>query len=174
MPNYCSGTLSGIGSSCDTNMGGVRQEILVALKEDVGEITVSNGKITAITMNNTAKFKKYITRKQASSLNCEYTIDDANGVKFCTSTLTANFARMETAKRVELMALVNSDCVVIVNDANGLYWLLGEENTVNVTALTAQTGQASTDANQYSLTMTDISTELPKEVDGTIIGGLVA
>lgn len=170
---YCSGTLSGIGSSCASNAGGLRQEILVALKEDIDTITVTEGKVTAITLKNTKKFKKYITRKQASSLTSEFTIDDANGVKFCTSSLVANFARMETAKRVEIMALVNSDCVVIVNDANGLYWLLGYENTVNVTALTAQTGQSATDPNQYAVTLTDISTELPYEVDGTIVSGLV-
>ena len=57
--------------------------------------------------------------------------------------------------------------MVIVKDNNGVYWFLGYDEPVNATAGGGQTGQAKTDANQYTITLTDESHELPYEVSKT-------
>ena len=74
---------------------------------------------------------------------------------------------MDTTKRIEMNALLLSDVSVIVKDNNGKYWFLGYGEPVNATAGGGQTGQAKTDANQYTITLTDESHELPYEVSKT-------
>ena len=71
------------------------------------------------------------------------------------------------------MSLMMAACAVIVLDANGKYWYLGKDNYVECSAGTATTGTASSDANHYELTLSDTSTELPYEVDATIISSIV-
>ena len=80
---------------------------------------------------------------------------------------------METTKRVEITALSVNDLVAIVKDANGVYWYLGYDEPVNASAGDGQTGTARGDANRYSITLQDISKEMPMEVDASIIEGLL-
>lgn len=101
-------------------------------------------------------------RKQSSGLTSEATVDDANGVSFVTSNLALVFARQNVEKRVAIQALaLQEDLAVIVRDGNGVNYLLGADDSVSATAYGAATGTAATDANQYTITLTDISTELP-------------
>lgn len=101
-------------------------------------------------------------RKQSSGLTSEGTVDDANGISFVTSNLALVFARQNIEKRIAIQALaLQEDLAVIVRDGNGVNYLLGADDSVSATAYGAATGTAATDANQYTITLTDISTELP-------------
>ena len=81
--------------------------------------------------------------------------------------------KMETAKRIEIMALMMSACAVIVRDSNDKYWYLGKDNYVECSAGSAQTGTAISDSNHYELTLTDTSSELPYEVAASSIDALL-
>ena len=74
------------------------------------------------------------------------------------------FNRMETTKRIEITALAQGELVVIVKDANGLYWLLGEYEPVVISAGDGLTGTARADRNGYSITLQDNSPEMPSEI----------
>ena len=101
-------------------------------------------------------------RKQSSGLTSEGTVDDANGINFITSNLALVFARQNIEKRVAIQALaLQEDLAAIVRDANGVNYFLGYKDSVTATAYGATTGTASTDANNYNITLTDISPELP-------------
>lgn len=101
-------------------------------------------------------------RKQSSGLTSEGTVDDANGISFVTSNLALVFARQNIEKRIAIQALaLQEDLAVIVRDGNGVNYLLGADDSVTATAYGAATGTAATDANQYTITLTDMSTELP-------------
>ena len=65
-----------------------------------------------------------------------------------------------------------SSCVVIVKDSNNKYWYLGKDNYVECSAGTATTGTATSDANHYELTLSDTSSELPYEVDASVIDSI--
>lgn len=144
-------------------MGGI-VEVYIANKADVTGVTVADGKITAITMAASAKFKTYSFARQAGSLTSTYTIDKPNGVTFVQSDLVLPFNRMETAKRVEISALAAGELACIVKDANGLYWFLGKDEPMLASAGDGQTGTARTDRNGYSITLQDTSAEMPLEV----------
>ena len=56
----------------------------------------------------------------------------------------------------------------------GQYILLGKDNEVSVTQVNQQSGKAITDLNGYTLTLQDVSLELPHFVDPAIISGLLS
>lgn len=167
----CIQTLSGLAKDCSPSMGGI-VEVYIANFGDVTSKAVTDGKISAITMASSAKFKSYAFPKNTGSLTSTYNVADG-GNKYVSSDLVLQFSRMETAKRVEITALAVSDLAIIVKDANGKYWYLGYDEAVNLSAGDGQTGTARGDANRYSITLQDNSWEMPYEVDGSIIAGLL-
>ena len=80
---------------------------------------------------------------------------------------------METAKRTELANLDGGQLVAIVEDMNGKYWYLGKDNWVSASAVTGQTGAGVDDGNFYTITLTDISSELPYEVQKTAVDAVI-
>ena len=171
----CSQVLNGIAADCQTNVGGVR-EVYIANYSDVTAIEVddSSNMIKTITMADTAKFKKYAFKKNTSSMTSTLNVDPANGVNFVQTDLSLVFAKQETVKRMEIAKLSLGELRVIVLDANGKYWFLGQEEFVSATAGTAETGVNRTDGNKYSITLTDYSSSYPYEVTPTIVADLIA
>ena len=171
----CSQVLNGIAADCQTNVGGVR-EVYIANYSDVTAIEVddSSNMIKTITMADIAKFKKYAFKKNTSSMTSTLNVDPANGVNFVQTDLALVFAKQETVKRMEIAKLSLGELRVIVLDANGKYWFLGQEEFVSATAGTAETGTNRTDGNRYSITLTDYSSSYPYEVTPTIVADLIA
>lgn len=117
----------------------------------------------------------YSFRKQSSGLTSEGTFDDANGISFFTNNLALVFARQDVSKRMAIQALaLQEDLAVIVKDANGEMYFLGFDDSVTTTAAGANTGTAASDANNYTITLTDISNELPYLVEQTTLDALLA
>ena len=170
----CSQVLNGIAADCQTNVGGVR-EIYIANYDDVTTVEIDevSNMIKTITMADSAKFKKYAFKKNTSSMTSTLNVDPANGINFVQTDLTVVFAKQETVKRMEIAKLSLGELRVIVLDANGKYWFLGQEEFVSATAGTAETGTNRSDGNKYSITLTDYSASYPYEVDPTIISGIV-
>lgn len=170
----CSQVLNGIAADCQTNVGGVR-EVYIANYSDVTAIEVdeSSNMIDTITMADTAKFKKYAFKKNTSSMTSTLNVDPANGVNFVQTDLTVVFAKQETVKRMEIAKLSLGELRVIVLDANGKYWFLGQEEFVSATSGTAETGTNRQDGNRYQIVLTDYSSSYPYEVDPTVISGIV-
>ena len=109
----CNQTLSGLVRDCEPSMGGIA-EAYIANFADVTGVTVTTGKISAITMASTAKFKKYAFTKATGNFTSNYAINAENGTKYVETDILFVFTRMETAKRVEINALAQSDLCVIV------------------------------------------------------------
>ena len=170
----CSQVLNGIAADCQTNVGGIR-EVYIANYGDVTtiELDESSNMIKTITMADTAKFKKYSFKKNTSSMTSTLNVDPANGVNFVQTDLTVVFAKQETVKRMEIAKLSLGELRVIVLDANGKYWFLGQEEFVSATSGTAETGTNRQDGNRYSIVLTDYSSSYPYEVDPTVISGIV-
>ena len=171
----CSQLLNGIAADCQTNVGGVR-EVYIANYSDVTTIEVddTSNMIKTITMADTAKFKKYAFKKNTSSMTSTLNVDPANGVNFVQTDLTVVFAKQETVKRMEIAKLSLGELRIIVLDANGKYWFLGQEEFVSATSGSAETGTNRTDGNRYSIVLSDYSSSYPYEVDPSIVAGLIA
>lgn len=165
----CTQTLSNINVDCGANKGGV-VELYAHNRSVVSAITVTDGKVTAFTLaNNAPEAAKFAFRKQSSGLTSTLTVDQTAGVKFVTSEMAMRFSKMETAKRVAIQAMSDAEMVCIVKDENGKYWLLGYDSPVTISAGTGATGTAHTDANEYTITLSDTSAEFPYEVDSSAV-----
>lgn len=166
-------TLTGLNTICkETSFGGIK-EVLIAPYEDVASVSVASGtNLLTPTMDSGKKFKQYKLLKSTGGLTSTLNTSETTASYF-TNEVTLQFMKMETSKRMEIMALMMSACAVIVKDANNKYWYLGKDNYVECSAGTATTGTASSDANHYELTLSDTSAELPYEVDASVIASIM-
>lgn len=169
----CNQTLSGLARDCSPSMGGIKR-VLFANKEDVTSVAVTTNKITTITMASSKTFKEYALPKYTGNFTTALQKDESAGNFFYQSTLNFSFNRMETTKRIEIMALAQNDLVAIVEDSNGVFHFFGKDEPLSaVSGDVAMTGTARTDRNGYGIALQDNSLELPYEVDADIIDDLL-
>ncbi len=169
----CSQTLSAIAKDCLGSLGGIKR-VLLANADDVTGVTLTDSIITAITMGSGKVFYEYQFRANTGSLTSNYQVPDTGASPYVQTDLVMAFNRMETAKRVSIIALAQADLVGIVEDMNGKYWYLGYDNPLRLSAGAALSGQQRSDRNGYDVTLVDESRELPYEVNAGIIAGLLS
>ena len=99
-------------------------------------------------------------KKNTGELTSEMTVND-NGSHYYTNGVNIVFAKIDNSKRLSLEAVSSGECTMIVLDSNNQYWLIGAENSVAMTTLTATTGVAISDSNQYSLTISAEEAHMP-------------
>ena len=92
-----------------------------------------------------------------------------NGSSYVSTELSLVFSKMAADKRAAVMALVLSDAMAIVEDANGNRWFLGAENPINASSGGGETGTAKADNNQYTLTLLDDSTSFPRQLSADVV-----
>lgn len=170
-------TIAGLVNDCARSKGGIRN-VYIANYEDVQSVSVGTEgdkeKITAITMKDTAKFKKYYFRPNTSSHSDALTRDDANGVNYVTSTLSLVFTRQDTLKRIEMTALCVNDLAVIVEDANGFVTYLTKDAPATATEAAGESGTAAGDGNKYTITLSADNETFPYEVTPEALASVIA
>lgn len=169
----CPITLAGISLGCKDNVGGVQEVYIIDKSKVTATPTVTLNKITAIS-TGTDNFMVYAFKRNTASLVSTPTINYENDTLYYSSVLTLKFNKLDTLKRTEFVNLAKGNLAVIVKDANGVFWYLGFDNEVSVTGGSATTGVAMGDMNGYEIQLTDLSKQLPYEVDSTIITALIS
>lgn len=166
-------TLSGLNTACkEASFGGVK-EVLIAPYDDISSLTVdTTTHLLTPTMVSGKTFHEYKLLKSTGGLTSTLNTSET-ATNYFTNEVTLQFMKMETSKREEIMKLMMAQCAVIVLDMNGHYWYLGKDNYVECSAGTVTTGTATSDANHYELTLSDTSSELPYEVDATVISSIL-
>ena len=170
MANCTSYTLSGLNAGCKDSVGGVAKIWLA----DSASVTWTIDSNYIAVPSATSSFKVYNLRRGAASMTSTLTVNDNAGSYFTTE-IAMNFLKMETAKRIEVMAMLMGQTTGIVKDNNGKYWAIGVEHALEGSAGTGETGTAASDANQYTVTISVDEAELPYEItDATTIAALEA
>lgn len=168
----CSQTLSAIAKDCNSNIGGIKR-VLLANADDVTAVSITDDVISAITMASSKKFLEYQFRPNTGSISSNYQVSDNGASPYVQTDLVMAFSRLETSKRVAIIALAQADLVAIVEDMNGKYWYLGYDAPLHLSAGAALSGTARADRNGYDVTLIDESHDLPYEVSDAIISGLL-
>lgn len=158
----CTQILNGIQVDCEPSMGGLKV-VYIANATDVADFSVTDGKITSITMATGKTFKTYAFRRNTASMTSTLSVDPANGTSVATD-VALTFLKQDTQKRIEISALSIGELVMIVQDANGRYWFLGKDMPVMASAGGAESGTTYTDGNHYTITLQDNSKDYPYEV----------
>jgi len=164
----------GITIGCTNNIGGIRK---LWLKE-LSKLTIAHGspedKIISITVDDASKFYQFEFTKNTSTFTEETTTSQENGTELTAQTITLKLNRREQAKRNTLLLLGKfKNLCAIVEDSNGLYWLLGETEGLNLTTNTGGPGTAKTDANGYTLTFVGSEPELASEVTSSAVTAVI-
>lgn len=160
-------TMSGLGISCKNSVGGIKK-IYAIPSDDVTGVTVDeDGFIDAITVATSKKFKTFLMNAETGGFVSTMNTDAKTGGMYFSSVISAQFAKNTTQKRIEFMALAQLDMVVVVLDNNGKYWYFGMDNAVYATGGTWSSGTAFADLNGATIELTDMSRELPYEVQIT-------
>lgn len=157
---YCTVTLSGLSMDCNTNVGGIREAYITSYAD--GIFTSASGAVTGV--SSAATWYQYNFKKDTGNFTSTLNVDAANGVNYVSTEINLVFARMETAKRIEMAALALGELAVIIKDSNNNYWAFGVEESVVANAGSAETGTARGDANQYSITLLDTASSFPMQL----------
>lgn len=165
----CASSISGYTYSCPFSSKGGVKAIYVANYSD-SAYTMSDGAVSSV---SGATWYKYEVRKEQSSMESTSTIDN-NGSNFVTTNATLVFSKMNAAARIEANALLKGEFLVIVRDANDVYHALGVDEPVMASEGSATTGTARTDANNYTVVLTDIADNFPPHLSEAAIAQLAA
>lgn len=162
---------TGFPLDCRDSVGGIKS-IMVAELSAKESLTASEGLISAITLAEGKQFYKYEFRKQTGNFTETIESSDENGTVFYSQELNIQLSKLEVAKRNEILLLAKNDLIVIVEDRNGNYWMLGEENGM-VLSGTGESGTAMGDFSGYNLIFTGAEKEPASGVSDSIIAGLL-
>lgn len=156
-------------SPCVANLGGIKTVWLAEYQEGViikdgEEANVTEGEITAL---EGIEWTKYPMRKNVASMTSTLN-NSTDGASYVTTELSLVFSRMDANKRASIQALALGEVMALVEDSNGMLWFLGADAPLTATAGGGETGTAMSDANRYTITLTDESKEYPLQVSGTL------
>ena len=169
----CSKTLAGYTAlDCDPSKGGVKN-IYICNWDDVSAVTMDNtssaATITGISMNTSAVWHKYAMRRNTASMTSTLNFDETAGVNYVSTDVVLRFNKLDTPQRLEMTALCLAETRVVVEDANGNFWMVGINEPVVPSAGTAQTGTQKTDGSYYELTLQGSDDTWPLELSSTAI-----
>ena len=163
---------SGFTLGCRDNTGGIKN--LYILSGSIDTVTdASEGLINGI--SGSGEFFKYELFRQTSDFSEAISATPENGTVFYEQTVNAVFFKLQSNTRNQVRVLAkNPDLKIIVETNNGSedgvgkYWLLGEQNGVQLLSGTGASGTAFGDLNGYSLTFTGQEPEPASEISGSL------
>jgi len=144
---------TGYALGCRDSVGGIKT-IYVQGWNATGTVnTNGSGTVTGFT-GFSSGFYEYDLTKATSSLTETLNASIENGSIYYTPEVTFTINKLQVAVRNELRLLARNRLLVIVQDNNNRYWVLGAANGLEATAGTAGTGTAFGDRNGYEMTLT--------------------
>lgn len=163
----CSQTLASYKlSDCFSSRGGIKAVWAAPYVVDgftMGESGTVTGFSTGVTW-----FKQELHRNLAS-LTSTYNYDDSTRSSYVATEATWQYLKMQKESRLQMSALSKSDLMVVVEDANGTYFALGQQEPVKVTNGTGSTGTDRGERNAYEVTVTDFNEDYPPILDQSAI-----
>lgn len=157
---------------CRDSVGGIKEVRFIEFANVTGVAVTSGNVVSGITTSGSTKFWKYDLTKQTSQFTETINADQPNGTIHYQQDLQIVLNKMTAALRNELRLLGQNRLMAIVLDRNGVYWLLGSLNGLELSAGTAQTGTAFGDRNGYDITFSAMEEQPMREVQSSIIAAL--
>jgi len=157
---------------CKDSIGGIKTVYILELAYK-GSITSASGIITAWTPSSSKRLWTYQLEKESGSMTEDQELAMPAGTLTYVQGLTLPIRKMQAAIKAELRLLAMNDLLVMVLDRNGKYWLLGEENGLNLTKSAGVSGTAMGDANGNTLTFVGKEATPAKEVSSGIVAAII-
>lgn len=155
--------LVGIPKDCgDNNLGAIKRALIGSF-EDVTALTVTaaanpdtDGNVTAITRAVGTKFEDFPLPKDTSMFSQEWAGDLVADTHSWSQTVELGLRRIDLRKRNAIMLLASGrrDLIVIVQDNNDDYWMLGSDQGMRLSANSATTNNTRAAGQQMPVTFT--------------------
>ena len=145
--------------SCDTKFSipGIRRKVLVTNFDDISSFSETvSGEIDGITFKSLKGFFELFYKDETGNAQSELTTDAPSGLYF---TQTANLRVVEksTATRNSIEDMADVPLLVLVEESDGQWKVLGESRGVKLSKSIYQTGTVPGDENGWLLTFTGIN-----------------
>lgn len=149
---------------CLDQIGGLNT-VWISTDFEYDSVTADNSDgITAVT-GGAGSFYEFQLAKSGSSFTENFNISEENGTAFWEQTVTINVQKLSSAKREQLQLLSYSrNSRVVIEDNNGIYWLLGLERGANIVSGTTVSGANVGEASQYTITLSSNEPEMMYQV----------
>jgi hypothetical protein len=134
----------GFALDCKDSVGGIKSINLIDFAST--GFTVASGEVTATSVSS-ANVYTYELPKGVGSMTVTTNVSADNGTVFNQTDVVGRLRKLSTAKRNELKLLSQSRVFAIVRDNNDGYYLVGNEYGCDVTAMTSETGTATSPSN---------------------------
>ena len=161
---------------CKSTIGGIKSFWIgpYATISNAATIDPTTAQITALPA---ASWETFNMKQHTGNFVEAATISKENNTIFYTQTLTAQFTKLTAARRLQLDTFSRGRHVIIVQDNNDNYWLLGYKDGIEVATESTETGTGKTDFNGYKLTFTAeeahkayrLADSIVSDFDGTIV-----
>lgn len=169
----CGALTYGFDYECNDGIGGIKGgSILITQFDNITAYTASAGIVTAITQAGSTNFFRYQVRKFIAGDATDGVNDPKMGTVSFTSTMTFTLFNLSASKNVQLELLMSKPLVVIYQDNNDIYHVLGITNGAEVTSVQRVTGVDKQDMNGYTITVLAEEKVLPYTVQSSVVTGL--
>lgn len=158
--NISAGRLEG----CKDSVGGLNAIYFVNFGE-MGVLTITDETVTAIAAITPDAFKYDL--RGTSNFEQSLTSSRENGTTFAEQTLTVSLKKQDATTHKEVKLLAYGRPHVLIEDNNGVVWLMGEEFGSEMNA-TASTGASLGDKSGYELTFAAMEKGFAKQYTGDI------
>lgn len=161
---------SGFSLGCRENSGGLKKVYILGDTDNEISAVATGGTLGEIDgLTGTGTFYSFELVKQTSSYTEAITADDAAGTVFYQQDLILVFHKIEQEKRNQIKLLAQSPSLkVVIEDNNGLQFLLGEANGLTLSAGTAASGITFGERNGYEITLTGFEPAPANQLDGSL------
>ena len=158
---------------CKTSLGGLKNAFFANFAEADGAFTVVGKEVTALGLGLTTVYK-YDLLADGNTLE-EVTVADRNtGTRVNTQTLVLALKKQDLNTAIEIDAIAASRPVVVVQDRNDNYKVLGITEGMNLTSGSAASGGAKADFNGYNLTLVAEENATAPFLDSATVTALIA
>lgn len=165
----------GFSFECDDSVGGVKQgSILISAFQNIIANTIVAGEVTALTQESATSFYRYQVKKNIAGAVTTENHDPLLGTTFEETILSFMLNKLSNTKNVELKLLTSNPVVLIYQDLNDIYHMIGLDFGAEKMGGTngSQTGVLKGEQNGYQLAFTDQSKNYPYTVEASVITGL--
>ena len=154
-----------IALDCLDSIGGIKT-LWVSTDFDYTSITAgATAGITALS-GGTGDFYQIQVAKDVASFTETFNVSNTNGTAYFEQSVTIPVQHLSSAKRQQIQLLAyNRASRVVIEDNNGLYWLIGLTRGCVLSTGTTTTGTAVGDATQYSFVLTAQEPEMAYQVN---------
>lgn len=164
---------SSMALACRDSVGGIKR-IYVTELENKNSIVASAGVITTFTLITGKRFWTYDFLKETGEMTEKIQTSVENGSLHYEQEVKIRLHKIEVAKRNEFILLAKNRLMVIGLDRNGIYWLMGEANGLDLAPSDRKWGKAMGDFNGYDLSFLGKEEAPAQQVTASLITALTA